>query len=80
MSEKNERMMILEMLAEGKISPEEATRLLEAVGAKATGLGSFPATPRQVEDEEYEDEDEDEEEGLPFGEVTTTAEDIGKVL
>lgn len=45
-----ERMRILQMLQEGKINPEAAAQLLEALGeTPSTGVRSTPAVPAQLE-------------------------------
>ncbi|MCL2547587.1 MAG: DUF4097 family beta strand repeat-containing protein [Symbiobacteriaceae bacterium] len=66
MSEKNEKLLILEMLKEGKISVEEAQRLLEAVSAPSPVRPAAALTPDK---DDIDDAEADNDQTL-FGDTT----------
>jgi hypothetical protein len=60
----NERAYILNMLAEGKITPEEASRLLEALGADAPPAAK--AKPQWLKIRVIQENEEKVKINLPF--------------
>lgn len=50
MTTAEERMRILQMIQEGKVTAEEGARLLEALGASQKDAGAPPRSPRPLRD------------------------------
>ncbi len=68
-----ERMKVLQMLEEGKIDVEEATRLLEAMGEGAGREQKEGKTERQAREERVERPKEERDRGFDLGSIGETA-------